>query len=53
MDKEIKTSTGPIVPEDQKEQWHGKGFDHEANTGVERGWFRGENTPSHELIKRH
>lgn len=52
MDEEIKTSTGSIVPEHQKEQWHGRGFDHEANTGGERGWFEGENTPAHDLIKR-
>lgn len=37
MDEEIKTSTGSIVPEHQKERWHGSGFDHEANTGGERG----------------
>lgn len=53
MDEEIKTSTGSIVPEHQKEQWHGRDFDHEANTGGERGWFEGENTPAHDLIKRH
>lgn len=41
MDEEIKTSTGSIVPEHQKERWHGRGFDHEANTGGERGWSGG------------
>lgn len=37
MGEEIKTSTGPIVPEHQKERWHGSGFDHDANTGGGRG----------------
>lgn len=32
MDEEIKTSTGSIVPEHQKEWRHGRGFDHVAQT---------------------
>lgn len=53
MDEEIKTSTGPTVPKHQKEQWHGGGFDHEANTGGERGWFRGGGgTPAHGAHKK-
>ena len=56
MDEEIQTSTGPIVPQHQKERWHGRGFDHEANTEEERGWFwewGGVDAPADELRKRH
>lgn len=41
MDEETQTSTGPIVPQHQKELWHGRGFDREASTGEGSGLVLG------------